>query len=231
VNNFNSSLRKIVTVDGQDFARSRREITPTGEAPAEAGKRERERVDERMSMLLEMPTSPLQERLIAERFALNQRIDAVVGKWQQKRRAAMEVEHEKLKAECLDQLSRIDELRAKHGALQTELNHLTSSEGECSAAQQSALGDWRSLSRYSSKKEIAAAQEKLRDAEEKLRQARAKKSPLEDARNEIFLNQLPKEFQRLHELEAQEVRLRATLEGTGYTDPEFGLVLPAGVNI
>ncbi len=226
--NFNSSVREIVTVDGQDFSRARREMSPTGIMETE--KPQQKMADERWNLLTQIK-SPEAERLLGMRWQQNKQIDKVIDSWQKQVRANLEQEHEKLKADCLAQLSRIDELRAKHGGLQTQLNTLTDAEGECSAAHQSALGDLRSLSRYATKREIAAAQEKLRDAEEKLRQARARKSPLEDARNEINLNQLPKEFQKLQELEAQEVRLRAALEGVAYTDPEFGLVIPPGVSI
>lgn len=85
----------------------------------------------------------------------------------------------------------------------------------------------RHLGRWASDEEIAAWRKRVEKAKAKIQPANEAVAAAVQARNlkEIEWNQAQKELARLA---AEEMRLRKRLAGESFTDPEFGLEVPAG---
>jgi hypothetical protein len=89
----------------------------------------------------------------------------------------------------------------------------------------------KSLSRFATRIEIAAHDDGIARANEKVIAADEKEGRARELRNRLVLVDLPPLTKRFEELAAQELRLYCSIYKLSYTDPEFGLVVPAGMTL
>lgn len=210
-----SSARLVASVAGRFFGGAVSEAGPVSAATAPA---ERRLPDNVIALLMELqPNTPEEtaerDGLVSDRHELNLRTQAFVDRTLAQARADLETTHERAKEAVREQIAVVDDLKSRAAQDAQEAgraqNALTRAQTEAFDAAQAL----KSLSRFSARKDIEAAEKVVDVANKKLQSAEAKAAELVQALNYLKLTTIPPELKKLDELSDEERRLEAVISG------------------
>jgi hypothetical protein len=182
----------------------------------------------RISLLAELPVAknPADREelkvLMGEAYALDERIKQFALARFAEQRTRWESAHEAAKAAVREQQAVLKTITAKLQEETVCFLRLDNERRVLSNAAQVAEQERQSLSRFASKREIAAAEKQALDAAEKMHKAEARAAEAGQRLNSFKIVTIPAENKKLAELVEEEIELVAQLEGRDPILAKFG---------
>jgi hypothetical protein len=167
--------------------------------------------------------SQLLSRLLGERYELNARCQRFIDEEAEGMHAALLEAHEKIKTAARAQQQVIADLEQRHGESMREWHRAKAVVAEKVTALNSATAAQKGLGRFSPSSAIAAVKRKVEAAQAQVDAAREPESRALQSANQITMNELPRAKEKLEELAAEELRIRAQLAGLNPDMVELGL--------
>ena len=167
-----------------------------------------------------------QERknLISERFDLNARTLEFVMRQASATRADLEQKHEEAKLAVVKQGAVLENLKTKLTEDTQDFLRKHNAYVQSQTVARDAEQQLKTLSRFSSKKQIAEAEERAQLATKRMGEAQASMASAGQSRNYFQTVTIPQENKKLAELIEKEIGLAAQLEGRDPVLARFGFM-------
>ncbi len=183
--------------------------------------------DNTIAVLVELQGSTPADRaewneLVTQRHTLNQATIAYITRQLAARHAAMEAEHEKAKEAVRDQGNVLEGLKKTLVEDTADWIRVDNARRLAQSAAHDAEVEYKSLSRFASKKQIAEAETRVELATKKMEAAETKAAEMGQLLNALKIVTIPAENKKLETLVEKELELAAQLDGRDPVLAKFG---------